>query len=214
MNAPNGRIATVHSGAILERRAERDASAQAVAELYTGAPEDDASGVAIKVRPKRVATVLTGPPAEAAADEALLSRFVKRPGLHIVCGGTTAKIASRHLGRAMEVDLDTMRPDVPPLASMENIDLITEGILTLTRASELLRSGVGKDTVRFSTDGASTLARLLLDVDHVHFIVGQAVNPAHQNPNLPVQLGMKLAVVREIADELTRRGTEVSIESV
>ena len=170
--------------------------------------------VVMKVRHELVATVLTGPPAEASEDEALLSRFVERPGLHIICGGTTAKIASRHLGQALEVDLETMRPDVPPLARMENIDLITEGILTLTRANELLRSGAGKDSVRFGTDGASAMVRLLLDVDHVHFIVGRAVNPAHQNPNLPVQLGMKQAVVREIADELNRRGIEVSLELV
>ena len=68
--------------------------------------------------------------------------------------------------------------------------------------------------VRFRTDGAAELVRLLLEVDHVHFMVGMAVNPAHQNPNLPVALGMKMSVVREIAEELRRRGTEVTIESV
>jgi hypothetical protein len=51
-------------------------------------------------------------------------------------------------------------------------------------------------------------------VDHIHFIVGLSVNPAHQNPDLPRQLGMKLAVVREIADELQKRGKEVSIETI
>jgi hypothetical protein len=158
--------------------------------------------------------VLTGPPARREQDEQVLRRFIERAGLHVVCGGTTAKIVSRHLGQPLEVDLETMRPDVPPLARMRNIDLTTEGILTLTKAQEMLRSGATKETVRFQTDGAAALLRLLLDVDEAHFIVGRTVNPAHQNPSLPGQLGMKLSVVRQIAEELESRGTEVSIEYV
>jgi len=187
---------------------------ETVSELYAGPPGDDVSIVAIKVRRKLLATVLTGPPANPSADARVLGSFIERHGLHAVCGGTTAKIVSRRLGRPLEVDLETMRPDVPPLARMENIDLVTEGILTLTKAHELLRAGADRQAVRFGTDGASALVRMLLDVDHVHFIVGMAVNPAHQNPSLPGQLGMKLAVVREIAEELTKRGIEVTIESV
>ena len=191
-----------------------DTLTQTVKELYAGAPGDDVSVVVIKVRRKLVATVLTGPPVDRGADEELVARFLERPGRHVVCGGTTAKIVSRYLGQPLEVDLETMRPDVPPLARMENTDLVTEGILTLTRANDLLQSGAAKESVRFHTDGASALVRFLLGIDHVHFVVGLAANPAHQNPALPVQLGMKLAVVREIADELRRRGTEVTIESV
>ncbi len=107
-----------------------------------------------------------------------------------------------------------MKPDVPPLARVKGVDLTTEGILTLTKANNLLHSGADKETVKFHTDGASALVRLCLDVDHIHFIVGLGVNPAHQNPDLPRQLGMKLAVVREIADELRKRGKEVTIETV
>lgn len=191
-----------------------DRLAECVSELYASAPGDDVSIIVVKVRHKLVATILTGPPAQRAVDEATIDRFLKRPGLHAACGGTTAKMLARHLGQPLDVDLSTMKPDVPPLARMEHVDLVTEGILTLTRANELLQSGAGRRTVRFHNDGASALVRLLLDVDHVHFIVGLAANPAHQNPNLPAQLGIKLAVVREIAEELRRRGIEATIESV
>ena len=191
-----------------------DRVADAVMELYAGHPGDDVTVAAIKVRHKLIATVLTGMPTDPAADEPVVARFVRQRGLHAVCGGTTAKVVSRHLGQPLDVDLATMTPDVPPIARMEHVDLVTEGILTLTRANELLRCGAKKDTVRFRTDGAAALVRLLLDMDHVHFMVGQAVNPAHQNPNLPGQLGIKLVVVREMAEELKKRGTEVTIESV
>ncbi len=192
-----------------------DKLAQAVWELYCNKPGDDVSVVVIKVRQKLMATVLTGPPTDRNADKSVVDKFSQRTGFLAVCGGTTAKIVARYLGdKSLEVDLATMKPDVPPVARMEGVDLTTEGVLTLTRTNNLLHSGADKETVKFHTDGASALVRLCLDVDHIHFIVGQSVNPAHQNPDLPRQLGMKLAVVREIAEELRKKGKEVTIETV
>jgi len=192
-----------------------DRLAQAVWDLYCNKPGDDVSVVVVKVRHKLLATVLTGPPVEKSADKELVAKFTQRPGFLAVCGGTTAKIVARYLGgKSLEVDLATMKPDVPPLARLEGVDLTTEGILTLTKTSDLLRSGADKETVKFNTDGASALVRLCLDVDHIHFIVGRSVNPAHQNPDLPGELGMKLAIVRVIAEELGKRGKEVTVETV
>jgi len=196
-----------HAHPALSAQDLADRVAETVLELYAGTPGDDVSIVVIKVRRRLVVTLLCGPPARREADERVVRRFLGRRGLHAVCGGTTAKIFARHSGSPLEVDLETMRPDVPPAARMENVDLVTEGILTLTKANELLQQGARRETVRFGNDGASALVR-------VHFIVGMAVNPAHQNPSLPVQLGIKLAVVREMAEELRRRGIEVSIETV
>ncbi|MHC4476961.1 MAG: SpoIIE family protein phosphatase [Planctomycetota bacterium] len=192
-----------------------DKLAQTVEELYCDKCGDDVSVVVIKVRRKIMAAVLTGPPVDRSTDEAVVTKFLKRAGPLAVCGGTTAQIVARYLGgKSLDVDLSTMRADVPPLARLEGIDLTTEGILTLTKTEELLQSGADKQTVKFDTDGASALLRLCLDVDHVHFIVGLSVNPAHQNPDLPGQLGMKLAVVRAIGEELRKRGKEVTIETV
>jgi hypothetical protein len=207
----------------LEEHCHPDLSAQELADqltqtvwdLYCSRPGDDVSAGVIKVRRKLTATVLTGPPADSSADEAVVARFTQRPGLLAVCGGTTAKIVARHIGgKPLEVDLPTVKPDVPPLARLEGMDLITEGILTLTKTDELLHSGADRETIKLNTDGASALLRLCLDVDHIHFIVGLSVNPAHQNPELPRQLGMKLAIVRTIAEELRKRGKEVTIETV
>jgi hypothetical protein len=207
----------------LEKHSHPDLTAQelayklteAVEDLYCGKPGDDVSVAVIKVRHKLMATFLTGPPVNKDIDEEVVRKLTQRPGFLAVCGGTTAKIVARYLGgKSLDVDLATMKTDVPPLAKLEGIDLTTEGILTLSRANDLLRSGATKETVKFATDGASALIRLCLEVDHIHFMVGLSVNPAHQNPDLPRQLGMKLAVVREIADELQKRGKEVSIETI
>ena len=207
----------------LEEHCHPDLSAQQLADklvqaawdLYCGKPGDDVSVAVMKVRHKLTATVLTGPPVDRTTDKAVVDRFTQRSGFLAVCGGTTAKIVAGYLGgKPLEVDLATMKPDVPPLARVEGIDLMTEGILTLTKTNELLHSGADKETVKFNTDAASALIRLCLDVDHIHFMVGLSVNPAHQNPDLPRQLGMKLAVVREIAEELRKRNKEVTIETV
>jgi hypothetical protein len=191
-----------------------DKIAETVNELYAGAPGDDVSIIVIKVRHKLVATLFTGPPADRASDGETVSTFLGRTGKLAVCGGTTAKIVAQHLGQPLEVDLGTITDDVPPMGQLEGIDLVCEGILTLTRASELLRSGVKKSDVRFRTDGAANLIRLFLNVDHIHFIIGQAVNPAHQNPDLPHQLGIRHMVVQEIGEELKERGKEVTYETV
>jgi hypothetical protein len=206
----------------LEKHAHRDLSAEdlaaqvaeAVAGLYADHPGDDVSIAVFKVRHKRVASVLTGPPSNRGEDAKWVEHFTRRLGQRVVCGGTTAKIVARHLGQSLEVDLSTITADVPPIARLAGLDLVTEGILTLTRLRDMLRAGTERTGVRFQVDGASSLLRLLLDVDHVHFLVGQVVNPAHQNPDLPHQLGIRAGVVREIVEELRRLGKEVTVEEI
>ena len=210
------------AASFIEQKAHADLTAQdladriadAVNELYAGRVGDDVSIVTVKARRKHTLTVMTGPPSKRSMNEEVVAEFLKRGGRLAVCGGTTAQIVARHLGRPVEVDLGTMTEDVPPVARIEGIGLVTEGILTLTQVSEILRSGADRSTVRFRTDGAASLIRELLDADHIHFVVGEAVNPAHQNPELPHRLGIRQAVVRDIADELRKRGREVTIESV
>ena len=191
-----------------------DKIAEAVGGLYAGNTGDDVSIVVIKVRHKLVLNVLTGPPENRCADLDVVSSFLRRSGKLAVCGGTTAKIVAGHLGQPLDVDLSTMTDEVPPIARLKGVDLVSEGILTLTRTNELLRSGADRKKVMFRVDGAASLLRLLLESDHIHFVVGQAVNPAHQNPDLPHQLGIRVKVVRELAEALEARGKEVKIEQV
>jgi hypothetical protein len=206
----------------LEKHAHKDLSAEdlagkvaeAVGALYADRPGDDVSIAVIKVRHKRTANVFTGPPSRREEDGNWVKLFFDRPGQRVVCGGTTAKIVARQTGQSLEVDLSTMTAEVPPVGRIPGVDLVTEGILTLTRVRDLLHAGTERTAVRFQVDGASCLLRLMLGVDHVHFLVGRAVNPAHQNPDLPHELGIRLGVVREIVEELRARGKEVTFEEV
>lgn len=188
--------------------------AETVNELYAGNVGDDVSIIVIKVRKKVFATILTGPPESRKNDREAVKKLLEYSGKHAVCGGTTAKIVAETLGKELEVDLTTMTGSVPPIGRIEGIDIVTEGILTLTRVNNLLKAGASKETVKYQNNGAANLLRLLLETDSIHFLVGQAVNPAHQNPELPQQLGIRQAIVREVAEELKKRNKEVIVEAV
>jgi hypothetical protein len=62
-------------------------------------------------------------------------------------------------------------------------------------------------------DGATLLMKILLEEStHINIWFGRAVNPAHQNPDLPVDLSIKLNIVGRIANILKSFGKTVNIE--
>ncbi len=97
---------------------------------------------------------------------------------------------------------------------------MTEGVLTIGKALELIKNLTdSKDEASLDTftlnkkDGATLLARVLLEEStEVHFLVGRALNPAHQNPGMPVSLGLKLNLIKELAAELEKTGKRVDVE--
>ncbi len=183
-----------------------------VYELYEGVAGDDVSIVVIKTRWKRVMVVFTGPPVQKADDERIVQMLMESPGKRVVCGGTTANIVARQLGHGIDVDLETGTESVPATGRIEGIDLVTEGTLTVTKAMEILRSKTPEEELKLKVDGASRLVLALLEADEIRMLVGRAMNPAHQNPNLPKDLGIKAQVIRALAEILTSKGKEVRIE--
>ncbi len=179
---------------------------------YLGKAGDDCTAVAIKIRPPQMVTVLTGPAQNPADDETTVREFFGRIGsTRIVCGGTTAQIVSRVLGCEMETSLDYPDPRVPPVAYMRGVDLTTEGILTLNRAHDLLRSTLDGEPLPDTEDGATLLARRLLNAEEVLFMVGRGINPAQVNLEQLVHLAPRAHVVDKIAKLLRRLGIEVEI---
>jgi hypothetical protein len=186
--------------------------ARVVGDLYEGPPGDDVSIAVVKVRRKRFLTIFTGPPVEKKDDRRIVDALISSAGKHAVCGGTTANIVSRELRREITVDLETGTDAVPATGRIEGLDLVTEGTLTITHALDILRSNQPNEELALKIDGASSLVVLLREADQVRVMVGGAMNPAHQNPNLPRALGLKTQVVQALGEELRRQGKEVSIE--
>jgi hypothetical protein len=155
---------------------------------------------------------MAGPPVDEEEDERVVEVLMHSPGRRVVCGGTTANIVARQLGRGIDVDIQTGTESVPATGRIEGLDLVTEGTLTLTKALEILRHETADADLRLKVDGASRLAMLLREADEVRILMGRAMNPAHQNPNLPRTLGLKAQVVESLAEELRRETREVEIE--
>jgi hypothetical protein len=183
-----------------------------VDELYEGEPGDDVSILVVKVRRKHVLVIFTGPPENKNDDERIVDKLMSTPGRRVVCGGTSANIVAKRLRRNVDVDLETGTEEVPPTGRIEEIDLVTEGTLTLTKAVEIIRSDTPTEDLRLKIDGASRLAVLLREADEILMLVGRALNPAHQNPNLPKNLGIKPQVIQALGRVLKSKGKVVRTE--
>lgn len=186
--------------------------------LYMDKPGDDTTVVAIKIRDKEVVDLFTGPPKDPLKDKEAVEKFMSGSGKKVVCGGTAAKIVARELGKKVIPNMDFIDPEVPPTAEIDGIDLVTEGVLTLSKTIEKMNRYIDspyKDNLFESfdkEDGASRLARLLIeDCTHLNLWVGKAVNPAHQNPDFPIDLSIKLKVVNELIKTMEKLGTKVSL---
>ncbi len=180
---------------------------------YLGKPGDDTTVVAIKIRRPYRLNLMMGPPATPEHDREVIERFLAAPGSKVVSGGTTATLVSRIIAKPLKVSLEYHDSNIPPIAHLEGIDLVTEGVLTLNAAADRLRA---PKELRQSKrmDGASLVARMLLDSDHVHIWAGGAVNPAHQTPLLPSAMNIKLQVLSRLRTQLELLGKVVHMEWV
>lgn len=177
--------------------------------LYAGKPGDDATVVALRVRSPRFVTCAVGPPADPADDSEYVKTLMAGPGKKVVCGGTTASLVARALGRKLTVDLESVSHDIPPMGYIPGFELVTEGVITVSRALSYVQDD--RRNWADKLDGAARLAALLLDADEILFLVGGAINPAHQNPDLPYNVTLKQQIIRQLADCLQNLGKRVTI---
>ena len=143
--------------------------------------------------------------------------YLDEPGDDTVSGGTTSKIVSKYLGSEVVTRIDYIDPKIPPVGSMKGVDLVSEGVLTLGHVMELSNMIVSKTNTDLSwlkkKDGASLIAQYLFEyATDVNFFVGRAMNPAHQNPNLPLDLSIKLKIVEVLSKNLELMGKRVNVE--
>ena len=184
--------------------------------LYGGKPGDDATACVIKIRKREPMNILFGSPANKDDDSRMLTLFFSKEGKHIVCGGTTSKIAARYLGKEVKPCLQYERSDVPPIAEIEGVDLVTEGVITIDKVLKYADDYLGDNTLYeewgFKKDGASRIARLLFEeATDINFFVGKAINPAHQNPDLPINFSIKMNLVEELSKDLREMGKSVKV---
>ncbi len=187
-----------------------------VNKLYGSRPGDDATACVIKIRKRVPMNMLFGPPANRDDCEKMMSLFFSKDGKHIVCGGTTASIAAKWLGKPLRASLTFERSDVPPIAEIDGVDLVTEGVITVNKVVEYAEDYVGENKLyeqwSMQRDGASLICRLLFEeATDINFFVGRAVNPAHQNPDLPINFNIKMNLVKKLTEALFKMGKKIKV---
>ena len=184
--------------------------------LYGHKPGDDTTACVVKIRKREPMNILFGPPSNRDDANSMMSLFFSKEGKHIVCGGTTSSIAAKYLGKPVRASLNFERSDIPPIAYIEGVDLVTEGVITMNRVIEYAKDYLGENLLHeqwnFKKDGASLIARMLFEeATDIDFYVGRAVNPAHQNPDLPINFNIKMNLVEELSACLKKMGKRIKV---
>ena len=184
--------------------------------LYGGEPGDDTTACTIRIRKREPMSLVVGPPSNRDDDQKMMSLFFSKEGKHIVCGGSTSTLVARYLGKKLESTLDFDDPEIPPIAKIEGVDLVTEGVITINKVLTYARDYLGENTMYMDwsskRDGASQIARLLFEeATDINFYVGRAINPAHQNPDLPINFNIKMQLMDELADCLKKMGKRIKV---
>lgn len=184
--------------------------------LYGGKPGDDTSVCTIRIKRREPMNLLFGPPSNRDDCDKMMSLFFSKEGKHIVCGGTTSSIAAKYLGKPIRTEIDFLDPDIPPISHIEGVDLVTEGVITVNRvleyAKDYLKDNESYKHWSYKQDGASQICRLLFEeATDINFYVGRAMNPAHQNPDLPINFNIKMQLVVELSDCLRKMGKRIKV---
>lgn len=179
-------------------------------------PGDDATACVVRVRKREPMNLLFGPPRNRDDCDRMMSLFFSKEGKHIVCGGTTSSIAAKYLGKPVKATLNFEQSDVPPIAEIEGVDLVTEGVITINKVIEYAKDALSSnelyDQWSIKQDGASKICRLLFEeATDINFYVGRAVNPAHQNPDLPINFNIKMNLVEELSNCLKQMGKRIKV---
>ncbi|MBQ8408745.1 MAG: SpoIIE family protein phosphatase [Clostridia bacterium] len=184
--------------------------------LYGHKPGDDTTACVVKIRKREPMNILFGPPSNRDDANRMMALFFSKEGKHIICGGTTSSIASKYLGKPVQASLNFERSDVPPIAHIEGVDLVTEGVITMNKVIQYANDYLGENELyeewSFKKDGASLISRLLFEeATDINFYVGRAVNPAHQNPDLPINFNIKMNLVEELSACLKKMGKRIKV---
>ena len=182
-------------------------------DLYIQKPGDDTTVAVARVIERRVVNIFTGPPKDKEDDEKLMHEFMHMEGIKVVSGGTSANIAARILNKDIITKVDHANPDVPPMATIEGLDLVTEGVLTLGKTLKLLKRYENDEfDVEFFDELDAKLAKLIIEeCTELNLFVGTAMNEAHQNSDLTFDLSMRMNLVEQLKSVSEKMGKKVDV---
>ncbi len=205
-----------------EQRWRKEISAQEMASAIGNAgldlnleeTDDDLTVLVMKGMKKKVVNIMVGPPADREDDRSYFETFFQKEGMHVVCGGTTAKLVADYLHTKVINIPDSGSEDVPAMSEIKGIDLVTEGLLTLQKLMEYYED-FSEDRLYFNRlikkkDGAAELFRILFtEATEINFFFGNALNENYTALHIDREKKKKLAL--ELIDNLEAEGKKVKI---
>jgi len=188
--------------------AERVVKRAAANDLYK--PKDDLTCGVVYFRKARKTMLCTGPPFSLEKDREFARILNDFDGKKIISGATTTEIVARELGRTVT---NEERTDfsLPPSSRMERVDLVTEGVLTLSKVTHLLNNLNPNANMQFGAGPADQICKMLLDTDEVYILVGTKINEDHHDPSLPVEIEFRKHLIQRLAKVLSDKFLKVVI---
>lgn len=172
---------------------------------------DDCSVLFALNRRGVIVNLFSGPPENRSQDENWIKTFLQTEGIHIVCGGTSAKLIARFSHQPLQV-IDTGSMITPPAYELDGIEVVTEGVVTLNQVFHLL----DEDTATLHQQSAvSEVAWYLKMADRVNIWQGLAENVGDEQVEFRQQgLLNRKKILQKIVDKLQIQGKLVVVQSL
>ena len=176
--------------------------------------DDDLTVLTVAAMKKNIVNIMVGPPADREDDRSYFETFFQKEGMHVVCGGTTAKLVADYLQTEVAGLPDSGTEEVPAMSEIKGIDLVTEGLLTLEKLVDYC-DDFQEDRTYFNQiikkkDGAAELFRVLFaEATEINFFFGNALNDNYTSLHIDREKKKKMAM--ELIDHLKAEGKKVKI---
>lgn len=176
--------------------------------------DDDLTVLTVAAMKKNIVNIMVGPPADREDDRSYFETFFQKEGMHVVCGGTTAKLVADYLQTEVAGLPDSGTEEVPAMSEIKGIDLVTEGLLTLEKLVDYY-DDFQEDRIYFNQiikkkDGAAELFRVLFaEATEINFFFGNALNDNYTSLHIDREKKKKMAL--ELIDHLKTEGKKVKI---
>ena len=171
-------------------------------------PKDDLTCGVVYFRQARKAILCTGPPFNPEKDNEFASILKNFSGKKIISGATTTEIIARELGRTVTNE-ERIDLSLPPSSKIKGIDLVTEGVLTLSKVTYLLNTIKLNSNMQLGKGPADQICKMLLDTDEIHILVGTKINENHHDPNLPVEIEIRKHLIQRLTKVLSEKFMKV-----
>lgn len=158
-------------------------------------PKDDISCVAVHVREPRKALLCSCPPSLTSDVAVLADRLRSFEGSKIVCGHRLAEQIAGYWGMELRRQLTSTDPELPPQWEIDSLDLVTEGLLTLSKALEILEN---YGEMPMGRGPAYHICELLLASDRIEIVVGM------RKSNTAAADAETLILRRKVLDSIVR----------